>query len=422
MKKIIYFLFCAIAFCSCSKNDDEVDFTLSATELTFGVEGGEQVVNVVTEGKYDCSYSEDWLLVRQQKDKIRVIVDANETETERTAYISMFCNGEPRQQIKISQVGIQFSLAASSYKVPAKENEFMILISSNTKISFDCEDEWMEISSVAEGFKVFVSRNYKMSGRYSRIVLHVGDSDKEVFVNQEASTWFESFEMVDVEGGTFYIGAQKTDVNGQNYDSNAYVIESPVHQVTVGSFSIGKFEVTQEQWEAAIGSNPSAIVGAQNPVESVTWEDVQSFIEVLNQASGLNYRLPTEAEWEFAAKGGNKSNDYLYSGYSIIGACAWYYSNSNSTTHEIGTKNANELGIFDMTGNVREWCGDWFENYTSSPTDNPQGPFLGKMKINRGGSWTTPYVNCRNSYRHTDYPNESAQDLGFRIVLVKKQI
>jgi formylglycine-generating enzyme required for sulfatase activity len=420
MKKIIYFLLCAMVFCSCSKDDDEVAFALSNTELTFGVEGGEQVVNVVTEGKYDCTYSEDWLLVRQQKDKIRVIVDANKTETERTAYISMSCNGEQRQQIKVSQAGIQFSLAASSYEVPAKENEFTISISSNTKISFDCEDEWMEISSVAEGLKVLVSRNYKMSGRCSRIVLHMGDLDKEISVKQEASTWFESFEMVDVEGGIFYMGAQKTDINGQNYDSNAYAIESPVHQVTVGSFSIGKFEVTQQQWEAAMGSNPSAIVGKQYPVENVTWEDVLSFIEILNQTSGLNYRLPTEAEWEFAAKGGNKSNGYLYSGYSVIGACAWYYSNSNSTTHEIGTKNANELGIFDMTGNVREWCSDWFENYTSDSAENPQGPFKGNMKVNRGGSWTTPYVNCRNSYRHTDYPNESAQDLGFRIVLVKK--
>lgn len=419
MHKIIYILLCAIAFCGCSKGDDEVSFTLSATELTFGVEGGEQVVNVVTEGKYDYSYSEDWILVRQQKDKIRVIVDANETEIERTAFISMSSNGEPRQQIKVTQAGIQFSLEASTYDVPAKDSVLIIPVSTNIKISFDCEEEWLEISLVAEGLKVMVNRNYKMSGRSGRIILHVGDSDKEVSINQEASTWFESFEMVDVEGGTFFMGAQKNSDGEQNYDANAYAIESPVHQVTVSSFSIGKFEVTQKQWEAAMGSNPSTIVGELNPVENVTWEDVQAFIAALNQASGLNYRLPTEAEWEFAAKGGNKSNGYLYSGYSVIGACAWYYSNSNSTTHEVGTKNANELGIFDMTGNVREWCGDWFEYYTSEPAENPQGPYSGDMKINRGGSWTTPYVNCRNSYRHTDYPNEAAQDLGFRIVLVK---
>ncbi len=419
MKKIVYFLLCAIAFCGCSKDDDGVAFTLSATELTFGVEGGEQVVNIVTDGKYDCSYNEDWITIRQQKDIIRVIVDENETEAERTAFVSMSCNGEPRQQIKITQTGIQFQLETSSFDVPAKENELMIPISSNTKISFDSEDEWLEVTSVVEGLKVMVSRNYKMSRRSGRIILHVGDTDKEISINQKASAWFESFEMIAVDGGTFFMGAQKTDANGQNYDANAYAIESPVHQVTVGSFSIGKFEVTQEQWEAAMGNNPSAIVGAQNPVENVTWEEVQAFIAALNQASGLKYRLPTEAEWEFAAKGGIKSNDHLYSGYPVIGACAWYYSNSNSTTHKVGMKEANELGIFDMTGNVREWCGDWFEHYTSTSVENPQGPYSGNMKINRGGSWTTPYVNCRNSYRHTDYPDEAAQDLGFRIALVE---
>ncbi|MDE5826367.1 MAG: SUMF1/EgtB/PvdO family nonheme iron enzyme [Duncaniella sp.] len=419
MKKIICFLLCAIAFCGCSKNDDEVNFTLSATDLTFEVEGGEQVVNIVTDGKYDCSYSEDWITIRQQKDKIRVIVDKNETEVERTAFVSISCNGEPRQQIKITQNGIQFQLETSSFNVPAKENELMIPVTSNTKFSFDCKDEWLEITSVIEGLKIMVSRNYKMSGRCGRIILYVGNTDKEISINQEASTWFESFEMVKVDGGTFFMGAQKNDANGQNYDANAYAIESPVHQVTVSSFAIGKFEVTQEQWEAAMGNNPSKIVGTRNPVENVTWEEVQAFFAVLNQASGLKYRLPSEAEWEFAAKGGNKSNGYVYSGYPVIGACAWYYSNSNSTTHEVGMKESNELGIFDMSGNVREWCVDWFEYYISSSVENPQGPYSGNMKINRGGSWTTPYLNCRNSYRHTDYPDEAAQDLGFRIVLVE---
>ena len=237
MKKIIYFLFCAIAFCSCSKDDDEVTFTLSTTELTFAVEGGEQVVNIITDGKYDCSYSEDWITIRQQKDIIRVIVDENETEAERIAFVSISCNDDQRQLIKIIQDGIQFRLETSSFDVHAKENELMIPVSSNIKISFDCEDEWLEVISVDEGLKVMVSRNYKMSGRCGRIILHVGDADKEISITQEASAWFESFEMVKVDGGTFFMGAQKNDANGQNYDANAYAIESPVHQVTVGCFS-----------------------------------------------------------------------------------------------------------------------------------------------------------------------------------------
>lgn len=419
MKKIIYFLLYTIMLCSCTKGDDESVLTLSATELTFGVESGEQVVDIVTDGKYDCQYSEDWILVRQSVDKMRVIVDANSTMSAREAYLTVTCNGEPRQQIHVIQEGIQFSMDAETYTVMAQGGELMIHVTANTKYSVDSENDWLEVAVTEEGLKVVYARNYKMQSRSSVITLHIGDSDKSVMINQESCAWYESFEMVEVEGGTFYMGAQKVDANGNNYDANAYAIESPVHQVQLNDFSIGKFEVTQEQWETAMGSNPSAIIGKNMPVESVSWEDVQMFIEKLNQASGLNYRLPTEAEWEFAARGGNLSNGYLYSGYSVIGACAWYYSNCGSTTHDIGTKEANELGIFDMTGNVREWCNDWFDYYDSSFAADPQGPSYGSMKVNRGGSWTSPFVNCRNSYRHIDYPNEAAQDLGFRLVLVK---
>lgn len=394
--------------------------TLSTTELTFDVEGGEQVVGIETDGNYDCQYSENWILVRQSVDKMRVIVDANNTMSTREAYLSMTCNGEARQQIHILQDCIQFSTDAEEYNVQAQSGELTIPITANIKYSVDNENDWFEVAVTEMGLEVGYARNYKMQSRSGTITLHIGETDKNIVINQEACAWYESFEMVNIEGGTFYMGAQKTDANSNNYDTNAYVIESPVHQVQIDDFSIGKFEVTQEQWEAAMGYNPSTIVGKAMPVDSVSWEDVQIFIETLNLASGLNYRLPTEAEWEFAARGGNLSKGYLYSGYSVIGACAWYYSNSESTTHDIGTKEANELGIYDMTGNVREWCNDWFDYYDSNLATNPQGPSSGSMKVNRGGSWTTPSVNCRNSYRHTDYPNEAAQDLGFRLVLVEE--
>ena len=152
-------------------------------------------------------------------------------------------------------------------------------------------------------------------------------------------------------------------------------------------------------------------------MECISWDNVQQFITVLNQESGLEYRLPTEAEWEFAAKGGNLSGDYMYSGNSILSTCGWYYSNSEATTHEVGGKDANELGIYDMSGNVREWCNDWFDNYSYYEEANPRGPEEGVVKINRGGSWTSPANTCRNTYRHTDKPNEGSLDLGFRLAL-----
>jgi formylglycine-generating enzyme required for sulfatase activity len=258
-----------------------------------------------------------------------------------------------------------------------------------------------------------------MDERNGIISVNAGDVSFDITITQYGCQWFESFEMIDVEGGTFYMGAQKDNPTDTNYDASAYQIESPVHQVSISSYAIGKFEVTQAQWNAAMGNNPSNIQGDNLPVDNVTWEDIQAFISILNEKSGLNYRLPTEAEWEFAAKGGNKSEKFDYSGNSVLSACGWYYSNSESTTHEVGSKIPNELGIYDMSGNVREWCNDWFGYYYSSMEDNPQGAYDGNMKVNRGGSWTTPAVNCRNTYRHTDYPYEKALDLGFRLVLSK---
>ena len=161
--------------------------------------------------------------------------------------------------------------------------------------------------------------------------------------------------MVFVQGGSFQMGSN----NGQSD-------EKPVHSVTVSDFYIVKYEVTQKEWRDIMGSNPSKWKGDNLPVEKVSWDDVQTFIKKLNAKTGLNYRLPTEAEWEYAARGGNKSNGYKYSGSNDIGSVAWYASNSGSKTHSVGQKKPNELGIYDMTGNVWEWCNDWYGDYSSS--------------------------------------------------------
>ncbi|MGM9868326.1 MAG: SUMF1/EgtB/PvdO family nonheme iron enzyme [Sodaliphilus sp.] len=230
------------------------------------------------------------------------------------------------------------------------------------------------------------------------------------------------FEMVSVEGGTFTMGA--TAEQG----SDAFNWEKPAHQVTLSSYMIGKTEVTQALWEAVMDSNPSEFKGADLPVENVSWDDCQEFITKLNALTGKNFRLPTEAEWEFAARGGNKSCGYKYCGSNNIDEVAWYDGNSyegNSsflffkkrTTHPVATKSPNELGIYDMSGNVWEWCNDWYDDYSSSSQTNPKGPNSGSVRVYRGGGWNDDAWGCRVSYRDNDYPTFRYDNLGLRLAL-----
>ena len=220
-----------------------------------------------------------------------------------------------------------------------------------------------------------------------------------------------SFDMVYVEGGTFDMGA--TSEQG----SDAYDNEYPVHSVTLSDYYIGKCEVTQELWEAVMGSNPSNSMGAQKPVESVSWNDCKNFIKKLSSLTGRTFRLPTEAEWEYAARGGNKSLHYKYSGSDNIKNVAWYSSNSGYTTHAVGTKTANELGIYDMSGNVEEWCSDWYGGYSAGAQTNPQGPSSGSNRVLRGGSCGHDARRCRVSNRFSYDPSISNNSFGLRLVL-----
>ena len=221
-----------------------------------------------------------------------------------------------------------------------------------------------------------------------------------------------SFTMVAVEGGTFTMGA--TAEQG----SDARDREKPAHQVTLSSYCIGQTEVTQELWLAVMGSNPSHFTGnLQRPVETVSWNDCQTFISKLNQLTGQNFRLPTEAEWEYAARGGNRSQGYKYAGSNNIDNVAWYTSNSASTTHPVATKAPNELGLYDMSGNVWEWCQDWFGSYSSTAQTNPTGPASGSSRVSRGGSWGSYAGLCRVSYRHGNAPSGTSYYLGLRLAL-----
>lgn len=218
--------------------------------------------------------------------------------------------------------------------------------------------------------------------------------------------------MIEVQGGTFTMGA--TSEQGSDADDD----EKPTHNVTLSNYYIGKYEVTQELWQAVMGSNPSNSKGAKKPVECVSWNDCQTFISKLNSLTGKNFRLPTEAEWEYAARGGSKSRGYKYSGSNDLNSVAWYYDNSGHTgTHDVGTKQPNELGIYDMTGNVWEWCSDWYGSYSSNSQTNPTGPNSGSNRVDRGGGWNGYARFCRSSSRSYDAPGDSYYSMGLRLAL-----
>lgn len=225
------------------------------------------------------------------------------------------------------------------------------------------------------------------------------------FINQTFTVNGVRFTMVAVKGGTFTMGA--------TYD-DAEVDEEPAHEVTLSDYYIGQTEVTQALWEAVMGSNPSNHKGDNLPVENVSWDDCQVFIQKLNQLTGKQFRLPTEAEWEYAARGGRKSQGYKYAGDDYIGSVAWYSGNSGYETHPVATKQANELGIYDMSGNVWEWCSDWFGGYQSSSQSDPQGPSSGSRRVYRGGCSIFAW-GCRVSFRDCNTPDFCNTNLGLRL-------
>ena len=218
-----------------------------------------------------------------------------------------------------------------------------------------------------------------------------------------------SIDMVRVEAGTFTMGA--TAEMNDPYDK-----EKPTHRLTLtNDYYIGKYEVTQALWQTVMGNNPSKFKGDNLPVEHVSWKDCQKFLSKLNRITGKMFRLPTEAEWEYAARGGNKSRGYQYSGSNNLSDVAWYDDNSGNKTHAVGTKQPNELGIYDMSGNVLEWCQDRYGKYNSSSQINPTGVNSGSNRVFRGGRGNAR--SCRSSFRFGITPRFRNKYLGLRLVL-----
>lgn len=248
---------------------------------------------------------------------------------------------------------------------------------------------------------------YMVITKTSTVKIPVSDVEDITFREEEMSEKISvngvEFTMIKVDGGTFLMGSNDPNIKWAD----------PVHRVTLGDYYIGETEVTKELWAAVMGTSSTS----KQPVEQ-TYGSCGGFISKLNELTGLQFRLPTEAEWEFAAKGGIKSKGYIYSGSDTIDDVAWYDGNSNSKTHVVATKAPNELGIYDMSGNVAEWCADWFNNYIAAPQISPIGPFEGSQRIVRGGSYKKTSDNCSTVFRDAIEPKSSVYNqAGFRIAL-----
>lgn len=241
-----------------------------------------------------------------------------------------------------------------------------------------------------------------------RFLVEVDDGSVDIKVNNLR------IRMMPVAGGTFTMGCSRPSDLKHTYET-----DKPVHKVTVDSFYMGRYEVTQRLWTEVMGSNPSRWQSSDRlPVEQVSYADVQIFIARLSQMTGYRFRLPTEAEWEYAARGGNKSKGCIYPGTNgDLGSVAWYGMNSGNVTHPVGTKKPNELGLYDMAGNVWEWCSDWYSEYTSDSQDNPRGPKHGENRILRGGCLNSPSWGCAVSDRSWYLPDHGYGFHGFRLVL-----
>ena len=240
-------------------------------------------------------------------------------------------------------------------------------------------------------------------------------------ITVETSYGSVQFDMAKIDGGTFTMGAQNSTSSQANYDKDADSDEKPTHSVTLSTYYMGKTPVTQLLWYVVMGSYPNISNtygrGDDYPVYNVTYTQCEQFITKLKSLTKKNFRMPTEAEWEFAARGGNNSNKYKYSGSNTVGSVAWYSSNSSNKTHPVAQKEANEVKLYDMSGNVWEWCSDWYGNYTMSSQTNPKGPSSGPGRVIRGGGYNDSPTECRVSVRSNASANSSFTTLGFRLVM-----
>ena len=410
-------------------------------------EGGEITVELMTNINYDVripSSASSWIHRVETRalrtDRLHFSVSENRGRDVREALVVVKDrNSKLSDTLRVCQYGKGLIVSQQKYFVPRAGKTISVEVKGGIEYGVTIPSAFQSWIASAGGTSSSLSdvtpKTYRfavseLEGNEERegYIVFSGNSLTDTVYIYQGGDFTEtikgmSFDMVYVEGGTFQMGA--TSEQGRDYYSD----EIPVHSVTLSDYYIGKFEVTQGLWEKVMGTtiheqrikagySSTNGVGSDYPMYYVNWEEAQEFCTRLGQLTGKNYALPTEAQWEYAARGGVKSRGYKYSGSNTIGNVAWYSDNSSSSTHPVATKQPNELGLYDMSGNVWEWCSDWYGSYSSESQSNPTGPSTGSNRVLRGGSWCNSARNCRVSFRNYSYPSNRSFNDGFRFVLL----
>lgn len=440
-------------------------FSLDKDHLTYDHNGGSQQFTMMMENSSDSwtasvpEADKDWLSINTTKGNgnvtITVKVEPNVSTSPRSSHVTVAANGES------ANMTVEQSGATPTLSVNGKTTETLVFTAGGetTAVSVTSNDLWTAASNQswctisptsATGdatVQVTVAKNESDAQRTATVTFTSNtNSNRKAYINitQEVTTTPALpegtynipgtniiFNMIKVEGGTFLMGAQKNDQRQSTYDSDAANDEQPIHKVTLTDYWIGQTEVTQEVWEAVMGSNPSEFKSPQHPVEAVTYNQCVIFVNKLNtlladQLGGKKFAMPTEAQWEFAARGGNKTNGYKYAGSNNIADVAFYHQKTGTGPQDVAKLTPNELGIFDMSGNVWEWCKDFYGSYSAGDQKDPTGPATSQMGyVVRGGSWSwsDDAPSCRvskrayhrNELNSNELGNVSCQ--GFRLAL-----
>lgn len=408
---------------------------VSVESLSFSSNEEEQSFSVTSNVSWRVACDADWVTLTESTTRgtgngtVKVSVKENSSIESRTATVTISSTDAGSVKVIITQAGdnLELKLNKNDMSFVAAGGSDSFTITCNTSWTVTSDQSWCTVSSSSgsgnTSITVYVSENSSTDSRSATITVKAGDITQDISVTQGGVTPPDqgtrtftvngvSFKMIRVDGGTFTMGA--TSEQGSDARSN----EKPIHSVTLSTYYMGETEVTQELWQAVMGNNPSFNVGSRKPVDCVSWNDCQDFVTRLSNLTGANFRLPTEAEWEFAARGGNNSQGYKYSGSNTIDDVAWYHDNwTIENTHDVAQKLPNELGLYDMTGNVEEWCQDWYGNYSSSSQTNPTGPTTGTYRVSRGGDWYTITKFCHVSFRNSDRPGYKTDSRGLRLAL-----
>ena len=392
-------------------------------------------LSVASNMEWSASSTSNWLTVSPTSGKgdatLTLTVTDNSSVNSRTGSI-LFKTADEEKEISITQPGRTLSVSATEISIDEEGGTSdPITVTTDGTYTVTSSESWATVSQSGNTFTITATAN---TGEARTAIVTVsltglknGESmSKTVKVSQSESTSQDftvtgngktiTFKMIKVKPGTFQMGSESGDSD-----------EKPVHQVTLtNTYFMGETEVTQGLWYAVMGQSPTSDgykwesqygIGDNYPAYSISYEDCQKFLTKLNQLTGQQFRFPTEAEWEFAAKGGTQSQGYTYAGSNTIGDVAWYTDNSGSKTHEVKTKKANELGLYDMSGNVWEWCADWYGSYSSGAQTNPTGATSGSYRVDRGGCWSSAASYCRVACRYYYSPSTRNYRLGFRLAL-----